>query len=159
MQVKKVIFLMLFFILFAISKVMASGNLYDFVVWQISGEKVKYSLTENPKVSHNGTNLVVTTTSASIMYDVANIVKFTIEESSGVEEVTENQTEIVVKSNVLYLSGFAMNIKVVISDITGKFVYTGCTDENGTLSIDFSEYGAGVYVVSSNSVNCKIIKK
>lgn len=159
MSPKRFYFVVLILMLFAIGQVKASDKLYNFVVWVSSGEQIKFALTENPKVSHDGTNLVVTTTATSVNYNATNVAKFTIEELSGVENVEQNQTEIVNNGNAIYLSGFEMNTMVIISDMSGKIVYSGNTDENGTLSVDLSAYGTGIYVVSANSINCKIIKK
>ena len=162
MGLRKNYFLVLSFMLLGIGSVKASADLYNFVVWTSGGEQVKYSLTENPKVSHNGTSLVVTTSATSVQYDVVDVERFTIEESSPTTKLggaVQNETEIVRKGNVLYLSGFDVNIKVLVSDMSGKCVYMGNTDENGTMSVDLSEYETGVYVVSTNSINCKIIKK
>ncbi|MBR6638762.1 MAG: T9SS type A sorting domain-containing protein [Muribaculaceae bacterium] len=159
MSFKRFYFVVLTFVLFAIGQVNASDKLYNFVVWASSGEQIKFALTENPKVSHDGVNLVVTTTETSVSYNAANVTKFTIEELSGVDKVEQNQAEIVNNGNAIYLSGFDMNAVVVISDISGKNVYSGNTDENGELTIDLSAYAAGIYVVSTNSINCKFIKK
>ena len=158
MNFNKYYFVALFFMLFAIGQIQASEKLYDFVVWLSSGEQVNYSVSENPKVSHDGTNLVVTTSSTSVTYDVANVSKFTIGENTGVEDIAQNSTGIVKKGDTLYLSGFEVNASVVISDISGKCVYTANTDEDGCLSIDLSDYPAGIYVVSANRFSCKIIK-
>lgn len=158
MDLKKYCFVALFFMLFTIGQIHASEKLYDFVVCLSSGEQVNYSVAENPKVSHDGTNLVVTTSSTSVTYDVANVSKFTIEENTGIEDIAQNSTGIVKKGDTLYLSGFDVNAPVVISDISGKCVYSANTDENGCLSIDLSDYTTGIYVVSANRFSCKIIK-
>jgi hypothetical protein len=97
MNFKKYYFVALFFMLFAIGQIQASEKLYDFVVWLSSGEQVNYSVSENPKVSHDGTNLVVTRSSTSVTYDVANVSKFTIGENTGVEDIAQNSTGIVKK--------------------------------------------------------------
>lgn len=61
---------------------------YRLLVWMDSGAKSAYALSTKPKVTYDGTCLVVSTTAATVEYPAEDVWKFTLDkiEISGIEE-------------------------------------------------------------------------
>lgn len=51
---------------------------YYFVVWQRTGEKIAYMLSEHPSVKQRGDKIIVETTTAEIDFPLSSVCRFTL---------------------------------------------------------------------------------
>ena len=135
---------------------------YWFVVWTGSGGRISYPLTERPKVTHSGETLTVTTTATAVEYPKQAVSKFTLSDTEigGVERISADRAgELSRKGNTMELSGFAAGSTVNVFNTGGQRLISECTLEDGTLSLDLSPLGSGIYIISTGSITHKIIKR
>lgn len=59
------------------------GPSFYFVVWQRTGVKVAYKLSEHPSVKHRGDNIIVETSTAEIEFPFSEVARFTFAERLG----------------------------------------------------------------------------
>ncbi len=135
---------------------------YWFVVWTGTGGRISYPLAERPKVTHSGETLTVTTTATTVEYPKQAVSKFTLSDTEigGVERISADRAgELSRKGNTVELSGFAAGTTVNVFNVSGLRVISGCVSADGTLSLDLSPLGKGIYIISTGSITHKIIKR
>lgn len=134
---------------------------YSFVVWANSGETFSYLLSEHPKVTQTATSLVLTTTKTEVEYPKEDVWKFTMQKlsASEIDVVDINNISITQFGNIVYLSNCKANSVVCIYSVCGILYSTQNVTENGTLVIDFNDLNDGVYIISTESITYKIIKR
>ena len=135
---------------------------YWLVVWLDSGGRISYPLTERPKVTHSGAVLTVSTTGTTVEYTKPEVHKFTLSDTDlgGVESsVADSAGELSRFGDTVELSGFAAGTSVSIYSVSGQRVISGRTLEDGTLTLDLSHLGSGIYLVTTGSITHKIIKR
>lgn len=139
--------------------VLAQG--YDFVVWANSGEQICFPLSEKPKVTHNGDKFIVSSEVTSIEYSVADLKKFTLatQDPGAVEIVELPESNLLQRDNELILKGFKVGSAVKIYSVNGQLLLTKLIDDSAFVTIDLSPLSKGIYIVSTESITCKIIKQ
>lgn len=138
---------------------------YSFVVWTHAGSTFSYALDVKPVVTYENEEIVVTTTTASAVYQVAEVAKFTLSEESVNDDATSvvdlEQSHGVMKNkgNVLMFSSFEPGTRVQVYSINGLQIANELVGPNGNLEVCLSEYPSGIYVVKAKGITCKIVKK
>ena len=130
------------------------------VVHQKSGEVVYFSFSEQPKATYSGTNLVLTTTKTTVEYPIANLLKFTFGDmADGIEDVTDAKADVKIDNDAIIITGTKVSADVSVFNVSGVKVCTKKADADGNAAISTSNLPNGVYVVKSNNVTFKFIKK
>lgn len=133
-----------------------------FVVWTKFGEKISYPFTECPKVVPTDKFLVVTTIGTTVEYLMSDVSKFTLETSElgnvdGGEKT--NICNLSHQGGLVRLSGFRVGSVVNLISTNGQLVMSERVGSDGTLSIEISELSSGIYIISTESITYKIIKR
>lgn len=142
----------------------ASETGYVFVVWTQSGEQISYPLAERPVVTQTNESLVVTTTATTVEYPKTGVRKFTLksgaEDSDGIETIVGDKSGMLMqRGNTVCMSGFRAGSDVRVFTVSGQNVSVGHIGNDGTLMLDLSQLAAGVYIISTESITYKIIKR
>lgn len=144
-----------------LSSVVALAQGYDFVVWTKSGEQISFPLSEKPKVTHNGANFIVSSDATLIEYPTADLKKFTLvaQDPGSVDAVEVSEVNLVQRDNTLILSGFRLNSVVNIYSDNGQLLLSKTINDSYPVTVDLSSLSKGIYIVSTESITCKIIKQ
>ena len=140
-------YLCLFLLLFAFS-IQGWCESIQLVVHAKSGGEVSYALSEKPVVTYKGDVLILTTESTTVEYPLADLQKFTFEETAdAVESVRMNQPK--------------GDGTVRIYNVSGTLVRTIQPSENGGSDARFStqDLPAGIYIIKQGAQTYKIRKK
>lgn len=134
---------------------------YCFVVWTKRGEQISIPLIEKPKIINSGDNLIMNTTTTTVEYPKTEVGKFTLnlQEPGGIDAGEMSDCEIIHNGNIVILSGLRAGSEVKVFTIGGYAVLTGCVGDDGSLALDLSPLGQGIYIVSTENITCKIIKR
>lgn len=147
----------------SVQKVFANEiNEYYFLVWNVNGEVTMFSLKEEPKVTYYENFFKITTLSEEIMFGEDNISQFTLstqDEFSSINEIDKNRNSVMWNDNILKLRSFIPNTEITIYSITGQKVYEASTDIYGALEVDLSAYQHQIFIVRTNDLTFKILKK
>ncbi len=76
---KKRLFISMLFLLSCGVEVWAQQSSQQLVVWQKSGEKMYFDLTEEPETTFEGTQLVIKTSKTTVFYQLENVLRYTFE--------------------------------------------------------------------------------
>ena len=138
---------------------------YVLYVWLIDGRIIGYPAKDKPQVLVGDDMFTLTTNSTEIGYPSENVLKFTFEDSSVDNPITEivlptvTETQMNYDAGCMRLTGLNPLSKVSVYDIQGRLMTTQKADAEGNLSISFGQYPAGIYAVKTEKSNYKILKK
>ena len=118
------------------------------VVHAKSGGEVSYALSEKPVVTYKGDVLILTTESTMVEYPLADLQKFTFEETADA------------LGNV-YMNQAKGDATVRIYNVSGTLVRTIQPSENDGSDARFStqDLPKGIYIIKQGTQTHKIIKK
>lgn len=149
-------------LLIAANSTTACGQAQQYlVVWQKSGEKVYFDLTERPRTTFEGSNLVITTTTLTVSYPLEQVLRYTYElPPSGINNVNLSKlVRISHRDNVLYLENLKPGTRIQLFTADGKMIATQQADGTQTITISLAQRPAGVYIVKANDVTYKMMKQ
>lgn len=137
------------------------------VVWTRDGGKVLYPLNEQPSIKHDGEgNYVVRTSRVEVEYPVADVRMFTLADTDN--PLPDEPINI---PDVSFESGFRFSDETVsfsslpqgslvrIYSTSGVLIGSVKADESGSASINLSDLTQGVYIIKTENITHKIIKK
>lgn len=132
-------------------------------IHQKDGQQFSFGFEEKPVVSFSETTLMLKTDRTEVQYPLSLINFFTFDERKpdaleGVED-SRQQPLVSLGSQFLRISGARADIPVRLTSVDGKVLRTARTDAGGSLTLSLADLPEGVYIVSSTSLTCKILKK
>lgn len=149
--------LLLFLLICGSTKLLAQTAL---VVHQKSGEVVYYSFSEQPKVKYEGADLVLTTSKTEVKYPLRNLSRFTFGDmASGIDDMPVTKADVKVNNGTIAVTGAKPSSTISIFNINGTLVTNLQANEEGDMQYNTSALPTGVYVVKSENVTFKFIKK
>ena len=144
----------------SVFQIKASGDSYELVVWTHLGDRIGYSLDEQPRVTLELESLIVSTIKTKVEYSLDDVRKFTLNKNdvTGIDEVKQLMPTMKFNSNTLTFTGCIPGSKIKIMSVNGINLYTLQADNNGYIQIDISALSSGMYLVVTSSITYKIIK-
>jgi hypothetical protein len=139
---------------------MAAQNTLN--VHQKDGQIISFGFEEKPVVTFTDNELVVTSTKAEARYQLATVAKFTFDvEGTAVEGIKDDvrTAAISLDEYVVSLTGAKPEITVRLIASDGKVLQSYKTDRNGYVQFSIADLPEGTYIISSESLNVKILKK
>lgn len=137
------------------------------IVWASDGTYLSYPLEEHPVIMYDGdSNYIIKTASMQIEYPVADIDRFTlldtaipkVDESSSVS-VTPSFDKLKYTGNAFYFSSLEPNSIVYVYGVNGRMIMCSQTSSDGVAVVDISELPKGAYIVKTNNIIHKIVKR
>lgn len=115
-------------------------------VHTVTGGEVTYDFAVKPEVTFTATEMVLTTTSATVVYPMAEVTSFTFSktDAEALEQITSSEN--------------VGDATVRIYNLNGTLVKT-VEAEAGTSQYSVAELPAGTYIVKSAQREYKVIKK
>ena len=135
---------------------------YNFVVWLHDGGKVSFPLEAHPKVTHSDGTLVVSSEESRVEYAHSSVRKFTIEEVSGEVSgvgVAEREAQWHRQGDAMVFSDCTSGESVAIYDAKGHLLQRHTIASDGTLQIPLHSFVEGMYIVKTENITYKFIKK
>ena len=144
----------------SVFQIKASGDSYELVVWTHLGDRIGYSLDEQPRVTLELESLIVSTIKTKVEYSLDDVRKFTLNKNdvTGIDEVKQLMPTMKFNSNTLTFTGCIPGSKIKIMSVNGINLCTLQADNNGYIQIDISALSSGMYLVVTSSITYKIIK-
>lgn len=131
-------------------------------VHQKDGQYVDFLFEDEPAIYYSDSYLVINTAITEVQYPYASVAKFTFTD-------VETKTEVIrddLKNPAFTLDNYAINItgakaggKVTVINSDGKPVETYRTDADGNAVFSISALPAGMYIINSENLTFKVLKK
>ncbi len=152
-------FLFIFTLLFAIMQVTAQNTL---TIHLKDGQKCSFGFDEKPVVTFTDSEIVVTSSGAEVRCQMSAIDKVTFnDKATAVEQIKKDvqNASITLDEYIVYLTGAKPDITVRLVASDGKVLQSFTTDSEGSVEFSIADLPEGVYIVSAQSINIKILKK
>lgn len=151
--------LLLLCVAFLIFPAMAQNTL---TIYQKDGQQFSFGFAEKPVITYTDNDLVLKTSKTEVSYPLSTISKFTFSDSET--HVSDVVTDI--KTPALSFEDYMVNITGAESDVTvsvigsdGKIICSYKTDTEGCVTFSIAELPEGVYIIKSEKLTCKILKR
>jgi len=134
-------------------------------IWFANGQFTNIKLEDNIKIIVEEDKFIVKSKSIDIEYDAIDVMKFTLEsddsEPSAIQGITIGKTAgtIGYDGNTIRLSGFTPGNPVQVFNIGGQLKGGYRIGQDGTITIPLDGLSNGIYLVKTESITYKIIKK
>ena len=131
-------------------------------IHQKDGQQFSFGLEDKPVITYTETDLVLKTTKTELQYPLASLAKFTFADvDDAVISIKDdgNSAKLVLDNYVVNITGTNPGISVSVIGTDGKSLATYKTDDNGSITFSIAELPEGTYVIKSESLTCKILKK
>ena len=131
-------------------------------VHQKNGEQFSFGFEDKPVVTFTDTELIVTSTKTELRYELANVNKFTFDD---VEDAVINIKSDASKASItldeyeVSISGLEADAAIRLITSDGKLLQSYKADEAGSVTFSIAELPQGTYIITTESLSCKIIKK
>lgn len=132
-----------------------------FYVWLRNGEAHGYDLDERPNVMLGETVFTLTSSSQTVEYQAADVLRFTLQDEFLVDGVTVPKVmdEMVFSEETMQFAGSKPNSPVQIYDTAGRLVQTATADGEGSLTLPLASLHTGIYIIRTNKTTLKIQKR
>ena len=134
---------------------------FYFEVSMKDGSVLSFPFAEQPTLRVKGDHLVLTTTKEEVELPQGSVDRFTIDKrdgATGIEDVSQ-KTVMERVGNSVRFSQCKAGSEVAVYDRSGRKVVSEKVAADGTASVSLQELPQGVYIVKSEGVTCKILKK
>lgn len=155
-------------LLLTTSGVLRSQNVM--VVHLKTGMVAELAFKYNPVVTFTESDVVLTTVingrTMQVKYPLANLTKFTFVTkdipdipSTAVEEVEERNVQFLIEDYTVIITGAKPEIVVRLIASDGKQLGAYKTDKDGSVSFSIADLANGTYIIASEDITFKILKK
>ncbi len=131
-------------------------------IHQKDGQQFSFGFDDKPVITYTDTDLVLKTTKTEVQYPLASVAKFTftdVEDAVISIKQDSNAAQLELDGYVVSITGAKADITVKVIAPDGKTLGTYKTDSDGSVTFSIAELPQGLYIISSENLTCKILKK
>ena len=141
---------------FSISKAQTHSVVFE----TTQNERLEYLFSDNPRIEHQDTKIVVTTNSTTVEFNTVDIAKVGISDTDTSIGSHENIAKKVSLSNEhIRLMNFTPGSDVTLCNMEGKQIQRQMVQNDGSLVISLNPLPSGVYVVKTKYQSFKFTRK
>jgi hypothetical protein len=140
---------------------MAQSDSPKLVVWQKNGDKVVFDLDKLPETTFGGGVLTIKTTTATVAYQLSNILRYTYEnvKETGVElQPADRSIKINERGDEVVFRNLKPGSVVTLYDLRGQLLEQRKAESLSPLTISVQNRPGGVYIVKSDNETIKLMK-
>ena len=131
-------------------------------IHQKDGQQFSFGLVDKPVITYTETDLVLKTTKTELQYPLASLAKFTFADvDDAVISIKDdgNLAQLQLDNYVVCITGAKAGISVTVIESDGKTVDTYKTDDDGSITFSIADLPQGLYIINTENLTCKILKK
>lgn len=131
-------------------------------IHQKDGQQFSFGFEEKPVVSFTDVALAIKSTKVEVQYELAKVAKFTFDDVADVVnaiKADDVNASITLDEYSVSIIGAKADATVHLIASDGKQLQTYRTDQDGSLSFSIADLPQGTYIIASESLTCKILKK
>lgn len=152
----------LLFTLFAavLSVPMFSQN--TLTIHQKDGQQFSFGFDDKPVITYTDNDLVLKTTKTEVQYPLESLLKLTFNDSeTAVKPVLKDgkNPALVLDSYAVNISGAKAGVEVTVFSADGKSVNSYKASPDGNVSFSIADLTEGVYIIKSENLSIKVLKK
>lgn len=131
-------------------------------VHQKDGQQFSYGFEEKPVVTFTDNALVIKSTKVEVQYELAKVAKFTFDDVEDAVigiKADDAKASISLDEYTVCITGAKADITVRLLASDGKQLQSYKTNQDGSVTFSIAELPEGTYIISSESLTVKILKK
>ena len=130
-------------------------------IHQKDGQQFSFGFADKPVITYTDTDLVLKTTRTELQYPLAQLAKFTFTdvEDAVISIKDDKAVQLELDNYAVNITGAKPGIMVSVTGIDGKSLAVYKTDADGSVTFSISELPEGIYIIKTESLTCKILKK
>jgi hypothetical protein len=131
-------------------------------IYQKDGQQFSFGFDDKPVITYTDTDLVLKTTKTEVQYPLASVAKFTftdVEDAVIPIKQDSNAAQLELDGYVVSITGAKADITVKVISPDGKTLGTYKTDSNGSVTFSIADLPQGLYIINSENLTCRILKK
>lgn len=131
-------------------------------VWAKDGSKVSYALSQRPRVTFSGEDLIISSGDNEVKYPLYQMSRFTFESTSGIDMVDaegDNVKPFEFNGDEMLFPAIEKDYQVSICAIDGKVIINREVKSGTTLRIPLDSLNSGIYLVNVSGITYKVIKR
>lgn len=131
-------------------------------IHQKDGQQFSFGFEDKPVITYTDTDLVLKTTKTEVQYPLASVAKFTftdVEDAVIPIKQDSNAAQLELDGYVVSITGAQADITVNVIGPDGKTMGTYKTDSDGSVTFSIADLPQGLYIINSENLTCKILKK
>ena len=134
----------------------------NLTIHQKDGQQFSFGFADKPVITYTESDLVLKTAKTELQYPLSSIAKFAfndVETSVAPSKDNKADVQLQIDSYVVNIADANPQVPVSVISSDGKTLSTYKTDADGSVTFSISELPEGIYIIKSESLICKIIKK
>ena len=116
-------------------------------------------LTDEPRISVVGDNIVVTTNSTESSYAMTDVSYFNYESQATGITGKNNADGMKFNGDAILFSGLPAGCKIYLYATGGQLLMTETADADGCATVNLTSLQTGVYIIKANNIATKFTKK
>ena len=131
-------------------------------IHQKDGQQFNFGFDDKPVITYTDTDLVLITTKAEVHYPLASLSKFTftdVEDAVNSIRQDVNLVQLDLDNYMVSITGAKACVNVAVIDPSGKLIVNYKTDTEGSVTFSIADLPEGIYIINSENLTCKILKK
>ena len=151
----------LFIILFTMVLSVPSFSQNTLTIHQKDGQQFSFGFEDKPVITYTDNDLVLKTTKTEVQYPLSSLAKFTFTdlEDAVISIKDDKAAQMVLDNYVVSITGAKSGVTVSVIGSDGKTLNSYKTDTDGSVTFSIAELPEGVYIIKSENLTCKILKK
>lgn len=132
------------------------------VVWQKSGEKVYFALSEEPETTFDDGKLVIKTTKTTVYYQLENVLRYTYEGTiDAIDGPKLRPGEVIFRQGAdqMAFDGLADGTRLTVYALDGKQLQTKTAHGGQQTVVSLAGQPAGTYIVKIGDTTFKFVKR
>ena len=128
-------------------------------IHQKDGQYVDFLFEDEPAVYYREDYLVINTAITEVQYPFESVAKFTFTDVATKTEVIKETPAFTLDNYAISITGAKAQVKVTVISSDGKPVETYKIDADGNAVFSISALPAGMYIINSENLTFKVLKK
>ena len=149
-------------LLISVTATWAQDATQRLVVWQKSGEKVYFALSEEPETTFDDGKLVIKTTKTTVYYQLENVLRYTYEGTiDAIDGPKLRPGEVIFRQGVdqMAFDGLADGTRLTVYALDGKQLQTITAHGGQQTVVSLAGQPAGTYIVKIGDATFKFVKR
>ena len=131
-------------------------------IQQKDGQEFSFGFEDKPIITYTDNDLVLKTSKTELQYPLASLAKFTFTDTAtevdAVQDDIKNPT-FTIDGYEINITGTKAGINVSVISTDGKAIGTYKTDQDGSVSFSIADLSLGIYIIKSENLTFKVLKK
>ena len=123
-------------------------------------ERLEYLFSENPRIEHQDSLIVLTTNSTTVKFNTVDVAKVYLSSiTTSIVSLRETAKKVSFVNDGIRLMNFTPRTAVSLYNVSGQLLQRLTVHDDGSLVIPLNQQASGIYVVKTQYQSFKVTKK